>query len=501
MIMKTKKYNILKKSLSLFLALLLTALVGTGSFAADVGNNETVSFFIEGEINNDYAFEVLKRLNSLRASLKVGALEMDAELYAVAKQRAAELSIYYAHERPDSSMYYDFDAVKGCSSAENIAIGYLTPEEVMQGWTDSKSHYKNMVNSVYTQAGIACFESSNGILCWVQVFSNGAHTDVKKSGTETLRFEIKALTKMLSLAPSKDLFVFGENTVGTEFVLDIYNVNKGFVYARQRILPDTATQRSLNSGVAESLGGGRFKVKGLGTTTVYSSLSKNAEISAEVSVVNENIKIGDLTFTLNEARDGYILSECDKSASGKITVPTYCNGIPVTEIGASAFCGCEGVTEVVLPETVIYIRQCAFCSCTALKSITIPDSVSLLGAYSLGCYEKDGYHIKNTDFVIKGSNDSLGKRYADINGFTFECSAVYGDANGDGKVDLKDVVLLRQYMANYVYGEETSSVAVKPGADANGDGKVDLKDVVLLRQYMANYSYDTESSTVVLGPR
>ncbi len=84
---------------------------------------------------------------------------------------------------------------------------------------------------------------------------------------------------------------------------------------------------------------------------------------------------------------------------------------------------------------------------------------------------------------------------------TKDLGVVYGDANGDGKVDLKDVVLLRQYMANYVYETETSSVEVKPGADADGDGKVDLKDVVLLRQYMANYSYDTESSTVVLGPQ
>lgn len=78
---------------------------------------------------------------------------------------------------------------------------------------------------------------------------------------------------------------------------------------------------------------------------------------------------------------------------------------------------------------------------------------------------------------------------------------LYGDANGDGKVDLKDVVLVRQYMANYVFDTQSSSVAVQAGADANGDGVVNLKDVVLLRQYMANFDYKTNSSTVVLGPR
>lgn len=36
--------------------------------------------------------------------------------------------------------------------------------------------------------------------------------------------------------------------------------------------------------------------------------------------------------------------------------------------------------------------------------------------------------------------------------------------------------------------------------DANGDGRVDLKDAILLRQYLANYDYSVCSSTVVLGP-
>ena len=36
--------------------------------------------------------------------------------------------------------------------------------------------------------------------------------------------------------------------------------------------------------------------------------------------------------------------------------------------------------------------------------------------------------------------------------------------------------------------------------DANGDGIVNLTDVLLLRKYMANYNYETGKSTVVLGP-
>ena len=79
-------------------------------------------------------------------------------------------------------------------------------------------------------------------------------------------------------------------------------------------------------------------------------------------------------------------------------------------------------------------------------------------------------------------------------------SILWGDANGDGTVDSKDLSLLRKYMASYDYTTGTSTVAVKAGADANGDGIIDSKDLSLLRKYMASYDYTTGTSTVVLGP-
>ena len=77
---------------------------------------------------------------------------------------------------------------------------------------------------------------------------------------------------------------------------------------------------------------------------------------------------------------------------------------------------------------------------------------------------------------------------------------LYGDANGDGVVNGKDVLLLRKYMANYDYDTDTSGITVHSGGDANGDGVINGKDVLLMRKFMANYDYDTGTSTIVLGP-
>ena len=57
---------------------------------------------------------------------------------------------------------------------------------------------------------------------------------------------------------------------------------------------------------------------------------------------------------------------------------------------------------------------------------------------------------------------------------------VDGDADGDGVVDLKDVVLLTRTLA----GGWDSRVCTA-NMDVNGDGLINLKDVILIRRFLA----------------
>lgn len=62
--------------------------------------------------------------------------------------------------------------------------------------------------------------------------------------------------------------------------------------------------------------------------------------------------------------------------------------------------------------------------------------------------------------------------------------ALLGDVNGDGKVNAKDVVLVRRYCANATkYPLDASQLQA---ADVFQDGKVNAKDVVALRRFCAN---------------
>ena len=58
---------------------------------------------------------------------------------------------------------------------------------------------------------------------------------------------------------------------------------------------------------------------------------------------------------------------------------------------------------------------------------------------------------------------------------------IVGDVNRDGIVDIKDVTVLRRYLA----GTTAEADVDVQASDCNGDGVVDIKDVTILRRYLA----------------
>ena len=59
---------------------------------------------------------------------------------------------------------------------------------------------------------------------------------------------------------------------------------------------------------------------------------------------------------------------------------------------------------------------------------------------------------------------------------------VLGDPTGDGSVDMKDVLVIRKYIAGL---SDSINVAA---ADVTGDGSVDMKDVLRIRKFIASLS-------------
>lgn len=125
--------------------------------------------------NSGYANQVLSLLNEERAKAGLAPLTMNQNAVNAANVRAKEIVSSFSHTRPNGQSPFTALNEAGASyraAGENIACGQKTPTEVMTGWMNSSGHRANILNSNFTQVGIACFEDPNSTYgyYWVQLF-------------------------------------------------------------------------------------------------------------------------------------------------------------------------------------------------------------------------------------------------------------------------------------------------------------------------------------------
>lgn len=127
------------------------------------------------QANNSASFaaQVVALCNEQRAANGLGPLTEDAALDSRAQIRAGELITSFAHTRPDgSSCFTVIGDVSWTTCGENIAAGYQTPQDVVNGWMNSEGHRANILNPAFTKIGVGyCTGGSYGTN-WVQLFTD-----------------------------------------------------------------------------------------------------------------------------------------------------------------------------------------------------------------------------------------------------------------------------------------------------------------------------------------
>ena len=225
-----------------------------------------------------------------------------------------------------------------------------------------------------------------------------------------------------------------------------------------------ATGHSFVNGVCASCGASETSVAGVAAADV--SARAGAQIAVPVSIVNNpgvsvvvvKIDYDESVLTLDRVENGGMFSGFTKGLR-------------------YLFDEDHDVTEDGVLMTLVF---------------TVAESADA-GEYPIAVTVKEASNYDLEDVTLYGVSGSVAVEA--------ESAVMYGDANGDGEVTIKDLVLLRKFVANYDDSTGTSTVAVESGADANGDGVITIKDLVLLRKYVANYDDSTGTSTVVLGPQ
>ena len=111
-----------------------------------------------------------------------------------------------------------------------------------------------------------------------------------------------------------------------------------------------------------------------------------------------------------------------------------------------------------------------------------------------------GEHFVKVNFIEAYTSELDNVTFTPVTGYVNVVDYDYGDANGDGEINTKDIILIRRYVAAKDPITGISTIEVSTGADANGDGEINTKDIILVRRYVAAKDPTTGESSVVLGP-
>lgn len=117
-----------------------------------------------------YAQQVLNLVNQERSARGLGALTLDNSLSNVAYLHSKDMSDnnFFSHNNLKGET--PFDRIKKASisyktAGENIAMGYKSPEAVVDGWMNSDGHRANILNASFTKMGLGYYNNY-----WTQLF-------------------------------------------------------------------------------------------------------------------------------------------------------------------------------------------------------------------------------------------------------------------------------------------------------------------------------------------
>ncbi|MGI5245786.1 CAP domain-containing protein [Dactylosporangium sp. CA-139066] len=119
--------------------------------------------------------EVVTLTNNFRQANGCGALRIDSRLVAAARAHSTDMVTknYFDHTGSDGSSFVQREAAAGYTtgaSAENIAWGYRSAQDVVTGWINSPGHRANMLNCSSVAVGVGLAYKADGTPYWTQDF-------------------------------------------------------------------------------------------------------------------------------------------------------------------------------------------------------------------------------------------------------------------------------------------------------------------------------------------
>jgi len=128
------------------------------------------SIRVTGTERYDSAYQLLDLVNQERQNAGLGTLTMNASLTEAAMQRAAEVTVYFDHTRPNGQIALTVSSLySSYLGGENLGVGYSSMAELMRMLMGSSGHRANILDGRWSSIGIGVFVHE-GITYSVQLF-------------------------------------------------------------------------------------------------------------------------------------------------------------------------------------------------------------------------------------------------------------------------------------------------------------------------------------------
>ncbi len=400
--------KVYRKIISVILSvLLMLGILSIAPAASAEVTNPDATIEITATCYYEGAFDVLRLVNEVRTSEGLRPLKMNFQMMEAAMQRAAELSVYYSHTRPDGSPCF---TVNYDMFGENIAMGYSgSPVAVMNGWVNSPGHYANIVGEDYDSMGVGLVVH-NGECYWAQIFGmspdEGTATSDEVLEKEfsihlgKYKYEVELETKKkLFVSDIVEPVIKGENYDGYgEFILN----NEDFVFTT-----DSPEILSVTNDEIKAVGEGVATITASNSAMTVSATIEVSDFSSGQSRqcgddIFWDYKDGTLTlsgtgrmYDYNTEYDRYEVISTDAPWTDAFeSVNKIVVGEGITYIGNSAFEHFQELEEIELPSTLTGIGDYAFEKCKILESVTLPENLVKLGkGMFIGCTELESVDI------------------------------------------------------------------------------------------------------------